>query len=103
VRQAVALELRNEHRQVQQLAAALQAPGLSVTPLTVQGAAVEKILDHAQRLDVDFIVLATKGHSALHDWVAGSAVPGVIKGATRPVVLVPVRAAKPALSPSSPS
>jgi len=90
VRQSVALELRNEHYQVQQLAAAVQAPGLSVTPLTVQGVAVEKILDHAERLAVDFIVLATKGHSALHDWVVGSVARGVVKSTSRPVVLVPL-------------
>jgi nucleotide-binding universal stress UspA family protein len=89
VREAVALELRNEHRQVQELAAALQAPGLSVTPLTVQGTAVERILDHAERLDVGFIVLANKGHSSVHDWIVGSVARGVVKGANRPVVLVP--------------
>ena len=94
VRDTVALELRNEHRQVQQLAATLQAAGPSVTPLTVQGRAAEKILDHAERLDIDFIVLGTKGHSMLHDWVVGSVARDVVKGASRPIVLVPSRAAQ---------
>jgi nucleotide-binding universal stress UspA family protein len=89
VRQSVALELRTEHSQVQRLAAALEAQGLAVTPLTVQGMAAEKIIDHAERLDVDFIVLATQGHSMIHDWIVGSVARGVVKGARRPVVLVP--------------
>ena len=89
VRHSVALELRSEHRQVQQLAATSRASGLLVTPLTVQGMAAEKILDHAERLEVDFIVLATKSHSMLHDWVVGSVARAVVKGACRPVVLVP--------------
>jgi nucleotide-binding universal stress UspA family protein len=91
VRQAVAWELRQEHRQVEQLARAMEADGLSVTPLTVQGMAIEKILDHAERLQVDFIVLASKGHGAMHDLIVGSVLRGVLKGACRPVVVVPWR------------
>jgi nucleotide-binding universal stress UspA family protein len=92
VRQAVALELRKEHREVQRRAKLLAARGLSVTPLTVQGAVVEKILDQAERLGVDFIVLASKRHSSVYDLIVGSVLRGVVKGATAPVVLVPSRA-----------
>jgi nucleotide-binding universal stress UspA family protein len=95
VRDAVALELRQEHRQVQQMARDLEAPGLAVTPLTVQGAVAEKIIEHAERLAVDFIVLGAAGHGRLHDLIVGSALRGVIKGASTPVVLVPLRAAAP--------
>jgi nucleotide-binding universal stress UspA family protein len=89
VRDSVASDLRREHRDVQELAHARAATGISVTPLVVQGAIVEKILDHATRLNSDFIVLASKGHSAMHDLVAGSVVRGVLQGAKVPVVVVP--------------
>jgi nucleotide-binding universal stress UspA family protein len=89
VRQSVALELREEHRRLSELALELAAEGVPVTPLMIQGHVVDKILDQAQRLGSELIVLASKGHSALYDLVAGSVVRGVLKGATVPVVLVP--------------
>lgn len=90
VRQAVARELRLEHRQVQDMAKELAAGGARVTPLMVQGAVVEKILEHAARLGSDLIVLYSKRHGALHDLFAGSVARGVLKGAAVPVVLVPM-------------
>jgi nucleotide-binding universal stress UspA family protein len=56
----------------------------------VQGPVVEKILEHAERLASDFIVLYSKRHGALHDLFAGSVARGVLKGAAVPVVLVPM-------------
>jgi nucleotide-binding universal stress UspA family protein len=66
---------------------------LSVTPLMVQGAVVEKILEHAARLASELIVLYSKRHGALHDLFAGSVARGVLKGAAVPVVLVPMQSA----------
>ena len=90
VRQAVARELRSEHRQVQEMAKELAADGLSVTPLMVQGPVVEKILEHAARLASDFIVLYSKRRGALRDLIVGSVARGVVKGTVVPVVLVPM-------------
>lgn len=91
VRQAVALELRVEHRQLQDLAAGLRAEGVSVTPLMVQGPIVEKILDRAEHFAADFIVLGSKRHTILHDLIVGSVAQGVLRRAQVPVVLVPER------------
>jgi nucleotide-binding universal stress UspA family protein len=92
VREEVAGELRTEHRRVQALAAALDDSGLTVTPLTVQGVVVDRILEHAARLAVDLIVVASKGRSAVAELFAGSTVHGLLRAATVPVVVVPVRA-----------
>jgi nucleotide-binding universal stress UspA family protein len=90
VRDQVAKELRAEHRAVQALAATLEHSGLNVTPLTVQGVVVERILEHATRMQVDLIVLASKGRSAIAELFAGSTVHGVLRGANVPVVVLPV-------------
>jgi nucleotide-binding universal stress UspA family protein len=89
VRNEVAHELRAEHRHVQALAATVEDNGLSVTPLTVQGVVVERILEHAVRLNADLIVVASKGRSALAELIAGSTVHGLLRAATLPVVVVP--------------
>ena len=81
VRDQVALELRTEHRSVQALAETLQHSGLSVTALTVQGVVVERILEHATRLQAELIVLASKGRSAVAELFTGSTVHGVLRAA----------------------
>lgn len=90
VREAVAHELRSEHRQVQDMAKELEAEGVAVTPIMVQGPIAQKILEQAERLGSDYIVLYSKRHGALHDLIVGSVARGVLKGAAVPVVLVPM-------------
>jgi nucleotide-binding universal stress UspA family protein len=91
VRDAVARELREEHLAVQRLADGVRDRGLDVTPLTVQGATAERILEHAERLHADFIIVASRGHGVLHDVLVGSTVRAVLHAATVPVVVVPWR------------
>jgi nucleotide-binding universal stress UspA family protein len=89
VRDQVAKELRAEHANVQALAARLAGGAVTVTPLTVQGEIVVRILEHAARLEADAIVIASKGRSAMAELFAGGVVHGVLRAATVPVVVVP--------------
>ena len=89
VRDTIARELREEHRAVERLAEATRATGIAATALTVQGAAVERILEHAARLAIDFVIVASSSHGALHDLLVGSAIPGLLHRAAVPVVVVP--------------
>jgi nucleotide-binding universal stress UspA family protein len=89
VRDAVAGELRAEHRQLQALATPLASRGLAVTPLTIQGTVVECIVEHATRLDAAFVVVASKGRSAVAEWFAGSVVHELLRRVAVPVVVVP--------------
>lgn len=88
-RDSVAKDLRAEHLAVQRLAEGVRDQGLDVTPLTVQGATADRIVEHAARLHSDFIVVASRGHGALHDLLIGSVVQAVLHAATVPVVVVP--------------
>ena len=92
VRENVAAELHQEHAAVRRLAEGVREPGLEVTPLTVQGVVSERILEHADRLPADFIVVAAGEHGALHHLFAGSIARQVLHGAKVPVVVVPRRA-----------
>ena len=92
VRDEVALELRAEHRRVQALAEGLATSGLTLTPLTVQGAVVERILEHAARLQAQWIVVGSKGRGVVRELIGGSTVHALLHAAKLPVVVVPVSA-----------
>lgn len=91
VRDQVAHEHREEHRQLQAHAQALRDLGVDCTALLIQGPTVETILREAQRLDADLIVMATHGHGAVFDLVVGSVSHDVLRQARVPLVMVPVR------------
>jgi len=88
VRHQVASELRNEHRQLQELADRTAALGVEVTPLLIQGSTVETILEQADHHAVELIVMATHGRSGVGAVWAGSVAARVIGHSTRPVLLV---------------
>lgn len=85
-----AKELRQEHRDVQAL---LERFGgqVKAEALMVQGPTVAKILEEAERLSADLIVVGSHGHGALYDLLVGSVAEGVMRKTTRPVVVVPAR------------
>ena len=59
-----------------------------VTARLLKGDAVAEILDSAEALDVDLIVLGSRGHGGLTATLLGSVSRGVLAGAKRPVLVV---------------
>lgn len=90
VRHAVARSLRNEHRELEAWREAARAQCPSTRALMVQGATVDKIVEHTERLDVQYVVLGSRATSALHDLITGSVTRGVVKRSTVPVLIVPI-------------
>lgn len=91
VRDQVAHEHREEHRQLQAHAQALRDLGVDCTALLIQGATADTILNEAARLEADLIVMATHGHGAMFDLLVGSISHAVLRQGRVPVVMVPVR------------
>ncbi|HMP77613.1 MAG TPA: universal stress protein [Kiritimatiellia bacterium] len=89
VRQAVAREISEEHRKLHALDRALEAQGLTVTSLVIQGYIVEKIIQEIERLQIDLVVMGSHGHGALHHLLLGSVSEGVMRKTTCPVLIVP--------------
>lgn len=89
VRDDRARELRDEHRRLQELAEDLRGRGVAAKALLVEGPSVEKILDEAERLRADAIVIGSHGHTALYRVLLGSVSEGVVRKSPRPVLLVP--------------
>jgi nucleotide-binding universal stress UspA family protein len=83
--------LREEHRYIQDTALQLEQSGINVTPLLVQGATVETILDQAHKLNADMIVIGSHGHSAWYKNLVGSVSEAIIRQAWCPVLIVPAK------------
>ena len=63
--------------------------GIKVSLREPTGTVAEEILNQADELNADLIVMGTHGHSAMYNLLVGSATKGVLKRSTRPVLLVP--------------
>jgi nucleotide-binding universal stress UspA family protein len=63
--------------------------GINVSLEEPTGAVAEEILNLADAINADLIVMGTHGHGAMYELFVGSATKGVLRHATRPVLLVP--------------
>lgn len=91
VRHDVAVEFKREHEELHGLADRLRDQGHEVTALMVQGPTIQTILDQAEKLDAEVIVVGSHGRGKLFDLVVGSVSAGVIRKAKVPVLVVPSR------------
>ena len=90
VRDQVAKEFREEHKQVQQYADQLRDAGIDATALLVRGPIVDTVLQEAKRLEADLIIVGSHGFGALYDLLVGSESRGIMKKTELPVLVVPV-------------
>jgi nucleotide-binding universal stress UspA family protein len=63
--------------------------GIKVSLHEPTGAVAEEILNQADQLNADLIMMGTHGHGTMYNLLIGSATKGVLKHSTRPVLLVP--------------
>ena len=89
VRDDRALELREEHRGLQEWADELRGRGLDVTALLVQGPTVDTLVAEATRLRASYLVLAPRSQGLLAKTFLGSVSDGVVRRASCPVVIAP--------------
>lgn len=78
------------HARVLELADTIRAEGYCVNPHVIQGDAVETILNHAQKADVDVIVIGAYGHGALYRTLLGSVSDGVLHKSKIPLYVIPL-------------
>ena len=91
VRHDVAVEFKREHDELHALADRLREQGHEVTALMIQGPTVKTILEQAEKLEAEVIVVGSHGRGKLFDVVVGSVSAGVIRKAKVPVLVVPTR------------
>ena len=88
-RDEIAHQLRDEHRELQEHGARIEDEGVQAAALLLPGDPVVKILEEADKLDVDLIVMGSHGHGAIYELLVGSVTEGVLRKARRPVLVVP--------------
>jgi len=71
------------------LAKEIAQDGIKATSHEPTGAVAEEILNPADVLKADLIVMGTHGHGAMYNLLVGSTTKGVLKRSARPVLLVP--------------
>ena len=89
VQHQVANELQHAHDELDALADRLRAKGHTVDTWLVSGPTVQTILEQAEKLDADVIVMGSHGRGKLFDLVVGSVSAGVIRESRVPVLVVP--------------
>ncbi|MEA3412030.1 MAG: universal stress protein [Pseudomonadota bacterium] len=89
MREVTAEMYQREHRELQRIGAELRSKGVDCSSLLVQGETAGMIMDEADRLSVDVIVLGSHGKSAVKRWVVGSTSDDVLRHSSIPVLVIP--------------
>jgi nucleotide-binding universal stress UspA family protein len=91
VRDQVAKEFREEHKAVQEYTDTLRKADIEATALLIRGPIVETILQQAERIEADLLIVGSHGFGALYDLLVGSASRGILKHSGIPVLVVPIK------------
>ncbi len=91
VQHQVAHELQRAQTELEALAERLRAKGHVVDTRLVPGPTIQTILEQADKLDAEVIVMGSHGRGKLFDLVMGSVSAGVIRKSPVPVLVVPAR------------
>jgi nucleotide-binding universal stress UspA family protein len=80
---------RQAARKLETTEHALQVDLVAAESVQLTGAPIPLIVEQARKLDADYIVMGSHGHTALYDLLVGSTTHGVLLRAPCPVVIVP--------------
>ena len=88
-RESLAKKFHVEHRRIQGLAERLRKAGIETTALLVRGQTVETILQEAEDVEADMIVVGSHGKGAMFQLLVGSVSKGVLHKSRIPVLVIP--------------
>jgi nucleotide-binding universal stress UspA family protein len=103
IERLIAVAEKSATRQLAQWREELERDGTETETIQLLGPPVSTILQEAERLDADYIVMGSHGHTALHDLLVGSTTRGVLRKAACPVLIVPPAEKRPGAAAAEPS
>lgn len=80
---------RNAERRLAEIEEKLKAAGVPSESVQVVGGPIPLIIEQAKKVDADYIVMGSHGHTAFYDLLVGSTTHGVLMRAPCPVVIIP--------------
>ncbi len=91
IRDVVANKLKDEHRHLQQLSQEFRSMGINCYARLAQGPKVETILQEADKLSVDMVILGSHGKGIVDRLLIGSISEGVLHKSSVPVLIIPTQ------------
>ncbi len=82
-------EIKREHAQLLGISASLRENGTETQAILLKGDAAKLILEKAEDLQVEIIILGSHGHGLLHKALLGSVSEAIIRHAHCNVLIVP--------------
>ncbi|MET0065023.1 MAG: universal stress protein [Candidatus Thiodiazotropha sp.] len=89
VRDGQASDLHQQHQTLQSLAERLRETGADCTALQIQGVFADKILEEAEKLHADLIVVGSHGKGVIKQLLLGSTSNILVRLSQIPVLVIP--------------
>jgi len=82
-------EIKREHAHLLAISSKLRSDGIDAQAILVKGDAAKLIIEKADDLGVDLIILGSHGHGLLHKALLGSVSESIIRHARGNIMIVP--------------
>ncbi|TRO64106.1 universal stress protein [Christiangramia sabulilitoris] len=90
IRDIKAEEYREEHRALQEICKNFISAEIKSEALLIQGSTVETVLEEAQKLNIDLLIVGTHKYSFLHNLLQESISLELFKQAEIPMLTIPI-------------
>lgn len=90
IRDFKADELREEHRRLQNICESFLAPEIESEALLIKGSTVETVMEEAEKLKADLLIVGTHKHSFLHNLLKESVSLKLLKKGNIPLLAIPI-------------
>jgi len=90
IRDIKAEEYREEHHNLQEVCKNFLSEDIEAEALLIQGSTVETVMEEAQKLNIDLLIVGTHKHSFLHNLLQESISLELFKKAEIPMLTIPI-------------
>lgn len=90
-RELRAEKLKRDKKELEFVAEGMKARGIDAVPLLIQKPTAEGLVEQAEKLEPEMLIMGTHGHGAIMTALLGSTSQNVIKHVKCPVLLVPCK------------